>query len=52
MYKLGLVDGFDIDVWMPKPDCIACMKGKLIVKLFEKSATCAKDVGQLTYIDL
>jgi hypothetical protein len=52
IHELGLVDGFDINVRTPKPDCIACMEGKLTVKLYKKSAMHTKEVGQLTHIDL
>jgi len=52
MYELGLVDGFDVDVRTPKPDCITCTEGKLTIKPFNKSATRIKEVGQLTHIDL
>jgi hypothetical protein len=52
MYQLGLVDGFDVDACTPKPDCIACIEGKLTIKPFKKLATCTQEVRQLTYIDL
>jgi hypothetical protein len=41
-----------MDVQTPKPDCIACTKGKLTIKPFKKSAIYTKAVGQLTHIDL
>jgi hypothetical protein len=28
MYECGLIDGFNIDVQTPKPDCVTCTKGK------------------------
>jgi hypothetical protein len=52
MHKHTLVDSFDIDMWTPKLDYVACMEGKLIVKPFKKLAIYAKDVEQLTHIDL
>jgi len=52
LHELGMVDGFDVDARTPKPDCVACTEGKLTVKPFDKSAMRAKDVGQLTHIDL
>jgi hypothetical protein len=52
MYQLGLVDGFDVDARTSKPDCVMCTEGKLTVKPFEKSAMQAKEIGQLTHIDL
>jgi hypothetical protein len=52
LHELGLADGFDIDTQTPKPDCVACTEGKLTVKPFNKSATHAKEVSELTHIDL
>jgi hypothetical protein len=52
LHELGLADGFDVDARTPKPDCVACTEGKLTVKPFDKSVTCAKEVGELTHIDL
>jgi hypothetical protein len=50
LYDQNLVDGLEVDMWTPKPDCVACVKGKLTP--FDKSATCTRKVGQLTHIDL
>ena len=52
MHQQGLVNGFDVNTQTPQPDCIVCTEGKLAVKPFNKSATCTKNVGELTHIDL
>ena len=52
LYDQQLVDGLKVDARSPKPDCIAYTKGKLTVKPFDQPATCMKNIGQLTHIDL
>ena len=52
MYQLGLVNGFGMDAQTPRPDCVACMEGKLIIKPFNKSVTHVREIGQPTHIDL
>ncbi len=52
LYDQNLVNGFDVDTRTPKPDCIVCTEGKLAIKPFDKQASRAKEVGQLTHIDL
>ena len=47
IYQLGLVDGFDVDVCTPKPDCVMCIEGKLTIKPFEKSATHVQECYRL-----
>ena len=49
----GLVDGLQIDVTSPKPDCQACTESKQFVKPFPRKAKHRSDKnGQLTHIDL
>ncbi len=52
LYDQHLVKGFDVDTNTLKPNCVMCTEGKLTVKPFNQSATYAKEVGQLTHIDL
>ena len=52
LHDQDLVDGFDVDMQTPKPNCIVCTEGKLAIKPFDKQASHVKEVGQLTYIDL
>jgi hypothetical protein len=52
LYDQNLVEGFDVDTQTSKPYCIACTEGKLAVKSFNQQASCTKEVGQLTHINL
>ncbi len=38
LFKRRLVDGFEVDLSSPKPDCVACMEAKLTVKPYSTPA--------------
>jgi hypothetical protein len=47
-----LVDGFNVDERMPKPDCMACTQAKQHVEPFPKVSKHKTNAGELTHIDL
>ena len=47
-----LVDGFNVDIQSPKPDCIACTEAKQHVEPFPKMSKRSTEPGELMHIDL
>ena len=47
LYDGRMVEGFNVDIRTPKPDCIACTEAKQHVEPFPPM-----DTGELTHIDL
>jgi hypothetical protein len=48
----NMVDGFNVDNWTDKPDCIACTEAKQHIELFPKKLNRQTKHGELTHIDL
>jgi hypothetical protein len=48
----NMVEGFDVDINSPKPDCIACTEAKQHIKPFPKAIKRSTKPGELTHIDL
>ena len=47
-----LVEGFNVDLQSPKPDCIACTEAKQHVERLPKTSQRNTEPGQLMHIDL
>ena len=52
LLDLELVDGFEINVHSPKPDCISCMEAKLSEGPYGPATVQETKPGQLTHFDL
>ena len=52
LLDLELVDGFEINVHSPKPDCIPCMEAKLSEVPYGPATVRETKPGQLTHFDL
>ena len=48
----NLVDGFNINVHTPKPDCIVCMEAKLAVEPYKKTISRHTTLGDLMHANL
>ena len=48
----NLVEGFNVDINTPKPDCIACTEAKQSVEPFDQHSEKGTENGDLTHIDL
>ena len=48
----NLVEGFNVNVNSPKPDCIACTEAKQTVEPFDQHTEKETENGDLTHIDL
>jgi hypothetical protein len=48
----NMVDGFNVDIRSPKPDCVACTEAKQHVEPFPKSTNRKTEPGEITHIDL
>jgi transposase InsO family protein len=49
---LGLVQGLEIDLNSPMPDCIVCTEAKLAQEPFKKITHATRAPGELTHIDV
>ena len=47
-----LVDGFNVDICTPKPDCVACTEAKLAIEPYKRSNDRHTTPGELTHTDL
>ena len=47
-----MVEGFDIDINSPKPDCVACTEAKQHVEPFPKITKRSTEPSELTHVDL
>jgi hypothetical protein len=52
MVSKGLVEGLNIDMSSPKPDCRACTEAKQAEELFGKHSSGSTKPGELTHIDV
>jgi hypothetical protein len=52
MLDNNLVEGFSVDMHMPKPDCVACTESKQTVELFSPKSNWKTEPRELTHIDL
>ena len=48
----NLVDGFNVDINTPKPDCIACTEAKQSVEPFDQHSDKETEIRDLIHIDL
>src|SRR5260221_10460468 len=52
LFLKRLVDGFEVDLTSPKPDCVACTEAKLTVAPHGPSSKRLTKPGELTHVDL
>ena len=48
----NLVDSFNVDIHMPKPNCIACTEAKLAIEPYKRSNDWHTTPGELTHTNL
>lgn len=48
----NLVEGFNVNINTPKPDCVACTEAKQTVEPFDQHSEKETEPGDLTHIDL
>jgi len=52
LYHQDMIANLQLDTRMPKPDCIACVQGKLHTRPFDPATHNPTQIGKLTHIDL
>jgi len=52
LLNLKLVNGFNVDIQTPEPDCIPCTEAKQTVQLFNESSERMTEPGELTHINM
>jgi len=52
LLRLSLVDGLDVNMQTPKPDCVTCMEAKLSEAPYGPALVKSTKVGELTHTDI
>jgi len=48
----SMVDGFRVDMWSPRPDCVACTESKHAEKPYRLAEKKDTKLGELTHVDI